>query len=191
MNALSTRLMRSDFIQLSTLFFAILLFSLMISWPQSQEENRSWYMLVQTRITGLTLLALGFGSQCAKAKKPEPLVTLLALLSLGVLTLPLEMAAYAASFPGTPLWWSLGITLLDTVAFFGLGVALAAVFHRLHLQALLPVVNLVIFVLFLTFDFGLPIVLMNSLLAVTVLSPYHLGAMLVATSLTALWIVRS
>jgi hypothetical protein len=191
MVALSARLIRSDLIQLSTLFFAILLFSLMVSWPQGIEENRSWFIFVQTRIICLTLLGLGYGSQTFTMPKSEQRTTLLALLSLGVLSIPLEIACYAASFPDTVLGWSLGITLLDTVAFFGMGLGLSRLFHFVRLQALLPVINMVLLVLFMTFDFGVKTVIVNPLLAVTLLSPFHFAAMLGLTSLTLVWLLRS
>ena len=191
MTALSNRLVRSDFIQLSSLFFIIMVFGLMTSWPQGNEENRSWFILVQTRIICMTLLGLGYGTQTLKLSKTEQRTTLLALLMLGVLSIPLEVACYAASFPGTPLWWSLGITLLDTIAFFGMGLGLSKMFHLLRLQALLPVVNMVLLVLFITFDFGIKTVIVNPLLAVTLLSPFHFAAMLVLASLTAFWLLRS
>ena len=191
MTALSNRLVRSDFIQLSSLFFIIMVFGLMTSWPQGNEENRSWFILVQTRIICMTLLGLGYGTQTLKLSKTEQRTTLLALLILGVLSIPLEVACYAASFPGTPLWWSLGITLLDTIAFFGMGLGLSKMFHLLRLQALLPVVNMVLLVLFITFDFGIKTVIVNPLLAVTLLSPFHFAAMLVLASLTAFWLLRS
>ncbi len=188
MNTLSQRLTKSDLLQLSTLYFAILLFSVMISWPQGQGENRSWFMLVQVRIMTLTLLGLGYGTSEMQKNKSEQRFTLLALLCLGVLSIPLELACYAASFPITPWWWSIGITLLDTIAFFGLGLLLSKLFHSIRLQALLPVVNIVLMVLLTTLDFGTQIITVSPLLAATILSPVHFAVMLGLASLTGIWL---
>ncbi len=159
--------------------------------PQALSENRSWFVFVQVRIITLTLLGLGYGSSEFNKSKGEQGMTLVALLALGILSLPLELACYAASFPETPLGWSLGITLLDTIAFFGLGLILSKVFHFIRLQALLPVVNIVLLVVLTTLDFGAGTVVVSPLLAVTLLSPFHFAAMLVLASLTAVWLLRS
>jgi hypothetical protein len=190
MNSLSARLTRSDLLQLSTLYFAILLFSVLVSWPQGTAENRSWFVLVQVRIMALTLLGLAYGTSEIHKVKPEQRITLLALLCLGLFSLPLELACYAASFPETPIYWAMGITLLDTIAFFGLGLALSKMFHKIRLQALLPVINIVIMVLINTFDFGTGKIIISPLLAVTLLSPFHFAAMLVLAILTLLWLLK-
>lgn len=190
MTALSQRLIRSDLLQLSTLYFAVLLFSVMISWPQGTSENRSWFMLVQVRIMTLTLLGLGYGTSEIHKSKSEQRITLLALLCLGILSIPIEIACYAASFPLTPWWWSLGITLIDTIAFFGMGLLVSKIFHSIRLQALLPVVSIVLMVLLTTLDFGTRIITVSPLLAATILSPVHFAVMLVLAGLTGLWLLR-
>lgn len=188
MKALSYRLSRADLVQISTLFFAILLFCIMIGWPQNTSENRSWFILVQVRIVTMSILSFSYGAQQIHNPRSERRLTLLALLGLIFLSAPLEIACYAASFPNTAWWWAMGITLLDTVALFGLGAFVSMGLHKLRLQALLPVLNIVFIVLLMTLDFGLKASLLSPLLAVTVLSPLHLAVMLVLASLTLVWI---
>jgi hypothetical protein len=191
MTQLSHRFIRSDLVQLSTLYFAILLFCVLISWPAPLNENRSWFMFVQVRILTLTLLGLAYGASEVHKPKFDQGLTLLALLGLNLLSLPLELACYAASFPATPVYWALGITFIDTIALFGLGIAISKLFHKIRLQALLPVLNIVIIVLLNTIDFGTGTVLISPLLAVTVLSPFHFAAMLVLAIATVVWLLRS
>ncbi len=115
--ALEERLRRTDMVQFLTLFFAVLIFVILTRWPtQRSVPNETWFALSQTRITVLALLALGYGSVYSLFSQRDRLLTCLALVSFVLMSIPFDIATFAASFPATPLWWSISLPLVDTVA---------------------------------------------------------------------------
>lgn len=190
MRALSARLGRADLIQFALGFFALLLFTVAVTWPSSSERaNESWFSLVQVKGAALVLLAVGFGSVNAKESPPERLFTLLALLVLHLLALPFELATYASSFPGTPLWWPLVTQPLDTAAYFGVGLFFGHLLRRL--DALLPLLPPLVIIGAISFDVWLGVALLNPVATATVVSWGHLGFALALACLTLLHLGRA
>ena len=174
----SARLTRSDLLQLSVLFFAVLLVSSVTAWPtRPNEANDSWFILSQMRLGGLALLALSFGAVESRLSKSEQGMTVLALLVLALVTAPLEVASYALSFPPSPLWYSLTLACLDSLALFGLGLLLGKALALIHLRALLPLVVPAALVGLVAADIWLGVALVSPLAASNALAPFHLGAM--------------
>ena len=138
---LGKRLARADFSQFTTLFFAILVVSFMFAWPDSPAQaNNSWYSVVQLRLFLLAFLALGYGGSSSYKSRLEQRLTLGAILTLAVLSIPFEVAGYAASYPRASLVGSLALSLLDTVALFGLGLLCGYALSKLQIRFLLPLV---------------------------------------------------
>jgi hypothetical protein len=185
-NPLTERLIRSDFVQIATLYFALLLFVLLATWPSVERPNNSWFILTQARMIALTFLALSYGAGSSNKGVSEQRSTVLALVLLAALSLPLEVASYAASYPTLSLFWSFGITLLDTLALFGLGLALGQVLTYLRLRGFMSIVVVAVLVGLLSIDQLLAFNLFNPLIAVHSVSPLHLGVMAVIAILT-LW----
>ncbi|MEM7738739.1 MAG: hypothetical protein AAF267_23470, partial [Deinococcota bacterium] len=133
------RLKQSDLLQLLFAYFVLLTFVLMVTWPQpGQPINNSWFALEQTNVSALVILALIYGSWLSSTPRPKVRNTLIALLCFQLLSLPLKMASFAASFPGVPLWWSLITISLTVIAFFGFGLALGRAFDAINLGLLKP-----------------------------------------------------
>ena len=128
-------------VQVMVGYFALLAFVLLFALPASPgsaRPNDSWFVLTQVALLALLLLSLSYGANVASAPAPARRVTLGALLVLATLTLPLELAAYAGSFPGVPLGWAPLLGLLTVCGFFGVGLALGSLLGALRLRALLP-----------------------------------------------------
>ncbi len=187
---LSERLMRSDFVQVATLFFALLLFVLLATWPNSERANNSWFILSQARLVALTFLALAYGAGTSNKARLEQRSTVLALLVLVVLSLPLEIATYAASYPTTPFLWSFGLTLLDTLALFGLGLALGYVLSLIRLRGFMSIAVIGVLVGLFSVDQLLGVNLFNPLTTLHVVSPFHLAAMAIIAILSVWHLVR-
>ena len=184
------RFRQSDMVQLGTLFFSVVLFSFFVAWPTRPAANNTWFAVSQVRLLSLALLALGYGAHVLGQARRQQRGTLGALLCLALLSSPLEIAAYALSFPELPLFYSLGLGLLDTAALFGLGLALAAVLHFLRLSALLPLAVPALLVGFVFVDIGLGVRLTSPLAALSGVAPWHLGLMGALSLATLAWLSR-
>lgn len=200
---LATRFSRADITQLSTLLFTLLVIALIFAWPTSNLlANNSWDNVAQLRLLALSLLAIGYGGALSAfpdirnkdaAVARERLLnhkraqrsTLAALVSLAVLSSPLEIAAYAASYPPQPLWWSLVLALIDTVAMFGLGLGLGKLLETLRLSLLLPLAVPATLAGLIALDLVMGIPLGSPLAALTGINYAHLALM----SLLALFTV--
>ena len=185
---LERRLQRSDMVQTFTLCFATLIFVLTSRWPsEGATTNEAWFALAQTRLVLLALLGLGFGSAYANRAGQHRAVTGMAVASFALLTIPLDLAAYAGSFPATPLWWTLVLPPIDTVAFYGMGLLLGKILSTIRLSALLPVAVPGVIVAFIAVDVRLGLNLVNPMTSSVVVAPYHLALMsLVALTTVAL-----
>jgi hypothetical protein len=183
---LAERLTRSDFIQVATLFFATLLFVLLATWPSSERANNSWFILTQARMVALAFLALAYGAGVSNKAGLEQRSTLLALLVLVVLSVPLEVASYAASYPTTPFIWSFGITLLDTLALFGVGLLVGSILTKLRLRGFISIVVVAVLVGLFSLDQLLRVNIFNPLTTLHTVSLFHLATMSILAILT-LW----
>jgi hypothetical protein len=180
------RLTRSDFIQIATLFFAVLLFVLLATWPSAERANNSWFVFTQARMVALAFLALTYGAGTSNKSGLEQRSTLLALLVLVMLSVPLEVASYAASYPTTPFAWSFGLTLLDTVALFGVGLLVGSLLTKARLRGFISIAVIAVMVGLFSVDQLLHVNVFNPLTTLHVVSPFHLGVMTILAILT-LW----
>ena len=192
---LSALLRREDMTQLLMGLLALLIFVLIIAWPtEAQEANNSWYALTQVKVAALALLGLAYGSTSSVRAKREQRLTLGALICMDALTLPLETAAYAASYPLTPLWWPLVICVVDIVAFFGVGLALGTLLTALRLRLLLPLAVPLVLVGVVSFDVWLSAwtsqAALNPFTAATQPSALHLGVAGLAAAATLVYLAR-
>jgi hypothetical protein len=188
---LTERLTRSDFIQIATLFFAVLLFVLLATWPSGERANNSWFILTQARMVALAFLALAYGAGTSNKGGLEQRSTLLALLVLVLLSVPLEVASYAASYPTTPFVWSFGLTLLDTLALFGVGLLIGSMLTRLRLRGFISIAVIAVMVGLFSVDQLLHVNIFNPLTTLHVVAPFHLGAMTILAILTVWKLLRT
>lgn len=133
------RVRSADMLQLLALFMATLFFVLAVRWPAGAGSNEAWFALAPTRATLLSLLGMGFGA--AEAMKPASArrVTAGALLVFVVASAPFDAASYAASYPASPLWWSVGLPFLEVLAYFTMGIGLGRLAALLRVDTVLAV----------------------------------------------------
>lgn len=184
----SRRLRQRDLLQALLALCALLIFTLAVSWPGAGEANVSWENAAQVRSVSLMLLALGFGV-FSTAERQARLETLLALLFVVPLALPLEALAYAASYPDAPVWWFVTQPLLDTAAYFGVGLVLGTLTRRV--AALWPLLPPLAFVLLLGSSVWLGQPLLNPVATAARVSRVHLALSLVLALATLAACIRS
>lgn len=171
--AVAQRLRQPDLLQAFFALAVLLIFALAVSWPGTGTPNVSWTSVAQVRSVALMLVASYVGVFSA-AGRTGRLETLLALPLLALLALPLEALAYAASYPPVPVWWLVAQPLLDTAAYFGIGLVLGRATKRV--AALWPLLPPLIFVGLLGASVGLEQPLLNPLATAARVSWVHLAA---------------
>lgn len=135
--AIAARVREADMLQLLALFLATLFFVLAVRWPGARGANETWFALAPVRAALLGLLATGFGAAEASRSPDDRRATAGGLLVFACVSAPFDAAAYAASYPATPLWWSAGMPFVEVLAYLALGVFLGRVARWLHLDAFL------------------------------------------------------
>ena len=196
LRGLSALLRREDMTQLLMALLALLIFVLVISWPSdAQEANNSWYTLAQVKVASLALLALAYGGSSSARSLNEQRLTLAALGCFHALTLPLDAATYAASYPITPVWWAPLLCTVDLIAFFGVGLALGTLLSALRLRTLLPLAVPLILVGVVSFDVWMSTwiaqAILNPFTAVTQFSAVHLAVAGLCAGATLFYLVRA
>ena len=190
--ATAERMRAPDLLQALVGYLALLSFVLMVSWPTTAERvNNAWYALTQANILALSLAGLSFGSSVSERSSRTRLTTLLALLGGAVLSLPLEVGAYAAAFPSVPLGWPLALLALDTVALFGLGMGLGGILTVARLRFLLPLIVPLLLLGMFAFDIWIGVPLLNPFTAVIALTPLHLLSTLPLITLALVLLTRA
>lgn len=186
--AVSERLAETAVAQTLIAASALLAAVVVLSWPShGSSVNEVWYSLSPTRNALIALIATAFGaaqhlpaSRLVSARggrwRLDALLTLSALLVLLFLTFPLEVVAYAATYPAPALSWGLLINLVTLPAYFGMGLGLRYLTVKLRLQWLLPLLVPGIIVLLTWADFRVGMMLVNPWTPVLAPSPYPLVA---------------
>jgi len=186
---LNERFSQADFIQVSLLFFTILFFAFLITWPSnSHVETNSFFAISQLRLMGNILIALSFASVFSLQSMHKRRVTAFAVLALCIFTIPFEVAPYAMSFPPLPLYWSILVTLIDTLAFMGIGFLLGHTLSFLRLRFLLPLAVPALLVACVALDILIQFAIFNPLSAITAQNWPHLILMSIIAILTLLYL---
>ncbi len=176
--AVADRLGRSDMLQVLAVFLAALVFVLATRWPGGPAApNEAWFSLAQTRLTLLALVGLAYGAAVSQEDRAEQGATAASLAAFALLSMPFDLATYAASYPAVPLGWTLGLPFLEVVAYYGIGVVLGRAATAGHLRALLPIVVPAVLAAAVYFDVRLGLNLLNPLTAAVRVSLAHLLAM--------------
>ena len=182
--SLNQRFRQPDLIQVALLFFTIIFVAFLVSWPSnSSQPNDSFFAVSQTRLISLLLISLGFGSAFSIKPFRQQQLTGAAVIGLSIFSMPFEVAAYGMSFPSLPLYWSLLVSFIDTIAFFGLGVLLGQILTWTRLRFLLPLMVPSIIAGLIALDILLQYALFNPLTALTNVSLPHLFLMTVCATL--------
>lgn len=186
---LEHRLQDSDAMQVATLVLAALVVTLAAVWPTpGSGSNESWYAFAQMRSVVLALLALGFGASAAAEPPRRAFATALMVMVVAVLALPLEVAAYAASYPATPLWWSLVSVPVAAAGYLVLGALLGRLARFVRMGAFLPLLVPAAVAGLLVLDVQLGWTILNPLTAALVVSPWYLLTMTVLGLAGLLWL---
>lgn len=186
---LAERLGRPDMVQFLLGFFALLLFTVLVTWPSGEVPNDSWYTLIQVKAAALLLLSVGYGAAASSETPSAQLATLAALFAFWLFALPLELVTYAASFPETPLWWSFVSQPLSVTAYFGIGLFLSGVLGRA--PALLPLFPPLVLIGAISFDVWQQRALLSPVTVAASVSPAHLVVMGVPAFLTIVFLLRA
>ncbi len=137
---LDARFRDGDAVQVATLVMAALVVTLATVWPTpGQGANESWYPFAQGRSVFLALLALGYGASAAAESPRRAVVTGIMVFVIALVTIPFEVAAYAATYPATPLWWSLVSIPLAATGYLVAGVGLGRLARALRIGVMLPI----------------------------------------------------
>jgi len=170
------RLRTGDLPQFGLLVLALLVATLMVTWPARPGlPNESWYAVSQTRSVLVALLALGYGMGLPLVSPRRAAGTALAVSLLAITTLPLELVAHAGSAPATPAWWAWLVTPIATTGHLALGGLLGVLVRRLRLTALTPLLVPGILVGAIALDVRLGVTLLNPLTAALQVAPGHLA----------------
>jgi hypothetical protein len=182
LNLLSRRMALPDAQQYLTLYLGALLLALIASWPtQGDSPNDVWFSLAYTRAAGLGLLGLGYGVS-ARPGRSDQLLTASMLACFALLALPLEVAAYAASYPATPLSWVLAVPALSVLAMFAVGLPIGRLLRAIRLESLAPLAVPGLLAGMFAFDLAADINLLNPITAAVRVSPLHLTVLVVAVT---------
>jgi hypothetical protein len=184
------RLRSADMLQVLALFLAAQLFVLAVRWPGAGGSNEAWFALAQARMVLLSLAALGYGAAESAGSPRSRRATAGALLMFVILSAPIDVASYAASYPAVPFWWSSLLPLPETLAYFGVGLALGRVATWARVGALLPLLVPALLVAGIWADVRLGVDVFNPLTAVLQVSIVHAAAMISLASATAAWLAR-
>jgi len=175
---LEGRLRDGDTSQVATLVLAALVVTLAAVWPTpGSGSNESWYPFAQARSVVLALMALGYGASAAAEAPRRAVATGLMVVLFALLVLPLEVAAHAASYPATPLWWSLVSVPVAALGYLVLGVLVGRVVRAVRLGAFLPLLIPAAVVGLLALDLRLGWTVLNPLTSAVAVSPLHLLVM--------------
>lgn len=119
--------------QLLALLLLLLSLVFAFSWPSvAAPENTSWYAVMLTSRFILGLFALLHGLQFAAAAPSERLAAALLLPFLALAAAPIEVAAYAATWPAVPLASSLLLGATLPVALYGYALLLGVLSRKLR-----------------------------------------------------------
>lgn len=134
---LDARLRSSDMAQVGLLCLAAIGAALVVAWPaRTGVPHEGWYVVAQTRSVTVALLALGYGTTLPFEAARRAWGTSLAVLTVAVSALPLELLAHSASVPATPAWWAWVVTPLAVAGQLTLGAAIGTVARFLRLGSL-------------------------------------------------------
>lgn len=197
----AARLSRQDMLQGMTVLLAAMCLVLALRWPSGGTlVNDAWFVLAPVRCVMLAFGALAWGTalgsrqrrrDMGEAHVPSPhsppfgepawhrevAATLVAVVTLVVVTAPFDVLSHAATYPGTGLAWSLLAPLLATTGFFGLGLGLGRLSRVTHLVALLPLLVPAVMAGAIWLDLALGVRLVNPWFAAVQPSPWFAGLM--------------
>lgn len=185
------RLRTGDLPQVGLLVLAGMVTALALAWPARPGlPNESWYAVAQTRGVLLALLAIGYGMGLPLEGGWRALGTVVGVLVVALSTLPIEMAALAASVPAVPVWWPWLLTPVAVGGQLAFGALLGVVVRRLRLVVLAPLLVPAAVAGAVALDVGVGVNLLNPLLAALRPAPgylaVHLAAALLGLAVAAL-----
>ncbi len=191
LGSLPERLGRNDMLHVFTLYLFALVLVLATRWPsEALPVNESWFSLAPARLALLQLIALAYGAHRSTDPPVEQRLTLMALALFVVVSIPFDVLTYAASYPVTPLAWSLTVPFLNAAAYFGLGLLLGRLAGLARLRSLLPILVPALVIAGIWLDVRLQLTLFNPFVAAVQVAPAHAVLMLAATVLTIAFTLR-
>ena len=192
LSAVAERIGRNDMVQVLALYLAVLLIVLATRWPTAALPlNESWFALAPARNACLALIALGFGAHHSGSAVTEQRMAVLALGFFVVVAVPFDVLSYAASYPSTPLAWSLILPFCTVLAYFGVGLALGRLASLGHARMLLPILVPAVLAAGIWADVRLHTIVFNPFTAAVEPSARHAVVMAVVATISLLVLARS
>lgn len=186
LSSVAARVRSAELLQVVALFLGTLLFVMAVRWPGAGASNEAWFTLAPVRSTLIALTAMGFGAAEARHDRRRQRATAGAMLVLVAISVPFDIATYAASFPDVPLWWTAFVPFLAATGHYGLGLLLGRAASWARLRSLLVLLVPGVLVAAAWLDFRLGLDAFNPLTTSLHVSVAHVVAMAVLTGLGAL-----
>lgn len=191
LRAVARQLATPEAQQYLALYMIALLFALLASWPTTGTvSNDAWFSLAYTRAAALGLLGIGFGISSSRATRNDKALVAAMLGCFALLAIPLELSAYAASYPTTPLAWFLTLPALSALAMFAVGLLLGRLLELIRLRVLAPVVVPAVLVGMVAFDIAAGLNILNPFTGAVRVSWFHLATLLSLAALLLLALLR-
>lgn len=191
LSAVAERIGRNDMVQVLALYLAVLLIVLATRWPTAALPlNESWFALAPARSACLALIALGFGAHHSGSGVFEQRMSALALGFFALASVPFDVLTYAASYPSTPMAWSLTMPFFSTLAYFGVGIGLGRLASLARARLLLPVLVPGVLAAGIWFDVRFHAIVFNPFTSAVELSARHAVAIAVLATLSVLVLAR-
>jgi len=183
----SERLKRLDILQLAIALFALLIGTIIFTWPVSAAKaNNSYFTVSLIRVSFLALSAFFYGTYGHDKPASELRIDLMALLFLALVSVPIEIAGYALSLPQSSVFWPIFLAFSDIYAFFGLGFILSQILDFLRVKLIASIFILGGFFALFWLDIKMTKAIFSPISAVSEPSYLHIFVMLVFASY-AVW----
>lgn len=174
------RLKRLDILQLAIFLFGLLITSIVFTWPSDfYQVNNSFFTVSLIRISLLCLFALYYGGSSFFKSQREKRFDIMAIVFLAIVTIPIEITSYSLSIPPVPFYWTIILAIVDSIAYFSLGLVLAKILSYLQLRFLIILSVFGTAAGFFMLDIKLGFALASPANAISKPSLIHLLAMLV------------
>lgn len=137
------RLQKADLSSIIFLYLLGFVALLLLNYPTysssrllSGSPKVTWQVLLSYKLIVFTCIALAYGLS-AIYQRAQALHTFVALLSIWLFTLPLDIVVHTLSQPTAPWWWLPCLSLLNLLAYLALGYMLARFLWRRSLKNML------------------------------------------------------
>lgn len=121
--ALDRRIRSEEVTQSLSVLLLLLSVTLIFSWTSSPlTANDSWFNITAVRRTSLALLALFLALRSSDRAQQEQVAAFITLFFIGLVTVPFELVAFAASYPDASAVLSMVFDLVFPLGIYSLAL---------------------------------------------------------------------